>query len=165
MGFIEGIMTTGLEVLKGLNSLGLAGRVGYVCGLGVWTLLCLPTTPVELAAGVSFPLLSCCAMSAAGKTVGSLVALLLGRRLLRPFIARYLADRGGGGALHSSVVIANRPQLGSLACGDRDPRSQQSAPWLRPNRAARRRTALLDLHEGLRRQRERTPTLAFSHTP
>ena len=82
MGFIEGIMTTGLEVLKGLNGLGLAGRVGYVCGLGVWTLLCLPTTPVELAAGVSFPLLSCCAMSAAGKTVGSLVALLLGRRQL-----------------------------------------------------------------------------------
>ena len=115
MGFIEGIMTTGLEVLKGLNGLGLAGRVGYVCGLGVWTLLCLPTTPVELAAGVSFPLLSCCAMSAAGKTVGSLVALLLGRRLLRPFIARYLADRGGGGALHSSAVIASRPQLGSLA--------------------------------------------------
>ena len=125
MGFIEGIMTTGLEVLKGLNGLGLAGRVGYVCGLGVWTLLCLPTTPVELAAGVSFPLLSCCAMSAAGKTVGSLVALLLGRRLLRPFIARYLADRGGGGALHSSVVIASRPQLGSLArlscSGLRDP--------------------------------------------
>ena len=118
MGFIEGIMTTGLEVLKGLNGLGLAGRVGYVCGLGVWTLLCLPTTPVELAAGVSFPLLSCCAMSAAGKTVGSLVALLLGRRLLRPFIARYLADRGGGGALHSSVVIASRPQLGSLASSD-----------------------------------------------
>ena len=165
MGFIEGIMTTGLEVLKGLNSLGLAGRIGYVCGLGLWTLLCLPTTPVELAAGVSFPLLSCCAMSAAGKTVGSLVALLLGRRLLRPFIARYLADRGGGGALHSSVVIASRSQLVSLACGDRDPRSQQSAPWLRPDRAARWRTALLDFHEGLRRPRERTPTLAFLHTP
>ena len=106
MSFIESIMTTSLEVLKGLNDLGLAGRVGYVCGLSVWTLLCLPTTPVELAAGLSFPLFSCCAMSAAGKTVGSLAALLLGRRLLRPFIARYLADRGGGGALHSSVVKA-----------------------------------------------------------
>merc|ERR1740124_1216773 len=43
-------------------------------------------------------------MSAAGKTVGSLAALLLGRRLLRPFIARYLADRGGGGALHRHLL-------------------------------------------------------------
>ena len=118
MSFIEAIMTTSLAVLKGLNGLGLAGRVGYVCGLGVWTLLCLPTTPVELAAGLSFPLLSCCAMSAAGKTVGSLAALLLGRRLLRPFIARYLADRGGGGALQQQrgeSGLSVGPQPGSLA--------------------------------------------------
>ena len=157
MSLIEGIMATSLEVLKGLNDLGLAGRVGYVCGLGVWTLLCLPTTPVELAAGLSFPLLSCCAMSAAGKTVGSLAALLLGRRLLRPFIARYLADRGGGGALHSSVVKAGLsvgPQLGSLASSD-----GSAGPW-----------AALRKPEPLRSPRGAAappcmPTLAFSHAP
>ena len=102
--FIQGFMATTLEVFKGLNSLGFAGRVGYVCGLSVWTLLCLPTTPVELAAGLSFPLVTCTAMSATGKTIGSLLALLLGRRLLKPLISRYLAAEGGGGALHRSVL-------------------------------------------------------------
>ena len=103
MSFIESLVTIGLDVLKGLNNLGFAGRVGYVCGLSVWTLLCLPTTPVELAAGLSFPLAASTAMSAVGKTVGSLAALLLGRRLLKPLIARYLAAKiPRGSALHSS---------------------------------------------------------------
>ena len=92
-----------LSVLKQLDALGIVGRISYVVGLSVWTLLCLPTTPVELAAGISFPLLSATAMSALAKTVGSLVALLLGRRLLRPLIARYMSPERSG-ALHRHLV-------------------------------------------------------------
>ena len=55
-----------LHFLKQLDALGIVGRIGYVVGLSMWTLLCLPTTPVELAAGLSFPLVSSTAMSAVG---------------------------------------------------------------------------------------------------
>jgi hypothetical protein len=106
MGFIallallkSKLLVTLLQLLLRLKTLGFLGRVFYVCGLSLWTLLCLPTTPIELASGFVFPLWASTAMSVTGKTCGSILALLLGRRLLRPFVSR-LVDRicGGGGA-------------------------------------------------------------------
>ena len=49
-----GAISVMLAALQGLASLGLPGRIGYTLGLSLWTLLCLPTTPVELAAGYIF---------------------------------------------------------------------------------------------------------------
>jgi len=97
VGAFLGVMKL-LEIMFGmlskLKSFGWMGQAGYVLGLGVWTLLCLPTTPVELAAGFVFPTVSSTGLSALGKTVGSLAALVLGRRLLKPLIQRWLLSSG-----------------------------------------------------------------------
>jgi len=103
MGFLDAVVT----VLTSLKSLGVAGRVGYVVSLSFWTFFCLPTTPIELASGFIFPLWAATFMSVAGKTAGSLFALVLGRRFLKPFISRMLSRVGGGGsssALHRHLV-------------------------------------------------------------
>ena len=92
-----------LTAIQGLHNLGAMGRVGYVVGLSMWTLLCLPTTPVELAAGFIFPTASSSVMSALGKTFGSLAALLIGRRLLKPLITRTLA-KSSKGKLHQHLL-------------------------------------------------------------
>jgi len=87
-----GFLTVLIHVLQGLKTLGLAGHIGYVAGLSIWTFLCLPTTPIELASGFIFPSLWLSTlMSVAGKTIGSVIALVVGRRLLKPLIARVLS--------------------------------------------------------------------------
>uniref|UniRef100_A0A7S2DSW5 VTT domain-containing protein n=1 Tax=Haptolina brevifila TaxID=156173 RepID=A0A7S2DSW5_9EUKA len=86
-----------VEFFKGLESLGWAGQAVYVLGLGVYTMLCLPTTPVEVAFGFIFKAVPVRAtgLSALGKTVGSIAALLVGRRLLKPLIERWASSTGG----------------------------------------------------------------------
>lgn len=107
-----------LEIMFGmlskLKSFGWMGQAGYVLGLGVWTLLCLPTTPVELAAGFVFPTVSSTGLSALGKTVGSLAALVLGRRLLKPLIQRWLLSSG---PVHRRLIreLRENPILTSAA--------------------------------------------------
>ena len=64
--------------LQRLNGLGAVGKCAYVVLLSMWTMLCLPTTPVEVAAGFIFPLFSSTTMSILGKTCGSIGALFLG---------------------------------------------------------------------------------------
>lgn len=93
------------STLESLKHLGFAGRLFYVLGLSLWVILCGPTTPVEIASGFVFtPLWLSTAMCAAGKTVGNLVAFVLGRRLLKPLVMQLLL-RGGGTsrALHSHL--------------------------------------------------------------
>ena len=90
-------------VLVRLKSLGLIGKLGYGIGLSLWTLFCLPTTPIELAAGYIFPMVSSASISAVGKTAGNLAALVLGRRLLRPVLQRWLS-RSDGGTLHQHLL-------------------------------------------------------------
>ena len=107
-----GFLSAVISVLTSLKSLGFAGRVAYVAGLSIWTFLCLPTTPIELASGFIFPLWASTLMSVVGKTTGSLVALILGRRLLKPLVTRLLArSSGGGGAVHRHLVgeLQRRP--------------------------------------------------------
>lgn len=72
---------------------GALGALYYAAFLALWTLCCLPTTPLEVAAGFTFsPALSICA-SVAGKTGGSLAAFALGRA-----VAARFAPLGEGGA-------------------------------------------------------------------
>ena len=108
-----GFLSAVVSVLTSLKSLGMAGRIGYIFGLSIWTFLCLPTTPIELASGFIFPLWASTFMSVAGKTAGSILALLLGRRLLKPMVVRMLekVQGGGAGALHKHLVneLRKRP--------------------------------------------------------
>ena len=90
MGFLNAIHI----VLSTLQELGAAGRISYVLLLALYTALCLPTTPVELAAGFIFPLTTSTLLSMTGKTMGSVGALLLGRRLLRPLMIRLFHSSG-----------------------------------------------------------------------
>lgn len=99
------VLTVIVQTLAGLSSLGWPGRVGYVFGLAVWTLLCLPTTPIELAAGFSSlgGVCTSAGLSAVGKTLGSLAALLIGRRLLKPLITRWMSHKING-PLHRHLL-------------------------------------------------------------
>lgn len=100
-----------LDALQSLSSLGFAGQLGYVVGLTIWTILCLPTTPIELTAGFCFDQVTATVTSAAGKTLGNLLALILGRAYLQPFIMRQLSKRSGGGGLHKHLLkeLRERP--------------------------------------------------------
>lgn len=90
-------------VLMRLKSLGFVGKLGYGFSLGLWTLFCLPTTPIELAAGYIFPMVPSAFISAVGKTAGNLAALVLGRRLLRPLLQRWLS-RSDSSTLHEHLL-------------------------------------------------------------
>ena len=100
---MKSAVTAIVATLDGLKNLGVAGRVGYVTGLSAWTALCLPTTPIELASGFIFPLWMSTFMCVAGKTIGSLVALMVGRHLLKPLITRLL-ERSSSSQLHQHLV-------------------------------------------------------------
>lgn len=64
------------------------GLVYYTLFLSAWTLCCLPTTPVEIAAGFTWPLGPASLASSIGKTLGSCTAFALSRLLLLPLMAR-----------------------------------------------------------------------------
>ena len=93
-----------------LKSLGFAGRIGFVSSLTLYTALCLPTTPVELASGFVFPLWESTAMCVLGKTLGSMLALIIGRRLLKPIVSNLLV-RSVGSAVYQHVIseLKTRP--------------------------------------------------------
>lgn len=98
MGVTAALIQPALAVLKSLKSLGLVGRLLYMFGLAVWVVMCGPTTPIELASGFVFPLTLSTALSVAGKTMGNLVAFVLGRRILKPVVSRMLSAGGGTSA-------------------------------------------------------------------
>ena len=95
-----------VTTLRWLKSLGFVGRCVYVLGLSLWTTLCLPTTPIELASGYIWPLWASTAMSVLAKTAGSLASLLLGRYLLRPLVTRLTHGRMHG---HLLKELRERP--------------------------------------------------------
>lgn len=84
------------QVISKLAASGPAGQAGYVAGLSFWTILCLPTTPLEITSGFVWPVGTSVGMSVLGKTLGSVAALCIGRRLLRPAIHRLAGGRVGG---------------------------------------------------------------------
>ena len=107
----SGLLASVASILGKLKALGAAGRIGYVAGLSLWTLLCLPTTPIELSAGFIFPLWVSTLMSVAGKTAGSVIALLIGRRLFRPVIVRLIKRSEGGSRTYGHLLreLRERP--------------------------------------------------------
>ena len=100
LGFIRPV----LDGLHWLSSLGVIGQCCYVVGLTIWTLLCLPTTPIEVTAGFCFDTAKSAIMSAGGKTMGNLAALMIGRRYFQPYIMRNFSRRDGGSALHQHLL-------------------------------------------------------------
>jgi hypothetical protein len=100
------------SVVAGLAALGFLGRVYFVLGLAVYTALCGPTTPVELAWG--FMDKSSLAMSTVtcvlGKTLGNMLALFVGRLLLKPLISDLLV-RSIGSAVYQHIIseLKSRP--------------------------------------------------------
>ncbi|KAG8468319.1 hypothetical protein KFE25_013402 [Diacronema lutheri] len=100
------LLDAALRVFVFLQTQGRLGAVYYSAFLTAWTLCCLPTTPLEVAAGYTFtPALSIGA-SIVGKTTGSLVAFALGRAL---------ANRFSGG--RRVVASANAPATPRGALG------------------------------------------------
>mmetsp|Transcript_43216 Transcript_43216/g.113510 ORF Transcript_43216/g.113510 Transcript_43216/m.113510 type:complete len:282 (-) Transcript_43216:250-1095(-) len=101
---VMAVLAPVLLVLESLSNLGLAGKLGYLITLSVWTVLCLPTTPIELTAGFCFDKVTAIVASASGKTLGNMAALLIGRAYLQPFIMRQLSSRAGGSSLHQHLL-------------------------------------------------------------
>jgi uncharacterized membrane protein YdjX (TVP38/TMEM64 family) len=64
------------------------GLVYYTLFLALWTMCCLPTTPVEIAAGFTWTPVWASAASSVGKTIGSSSAFALSRLLLLPLLSR-----------------------------------------------------------------------------
>jgi len=77
------------------------GLVYYTLFLGAWTMCCLPTTPVEIAAGFTWSTASASAASSVGKTLGSCSAFAISRLLLLPVLSR--SSGGAHGPLRQRV--------------------------------------------------------------
>mmetsp|Transcript_7522 Transcript_7522/g.24107 ORF Transcript_7522/g.24107 Transcript_7522/m.24107 type:complete len:249 (-) Transcript_7522:320-1066(-) len=71
------------------------GLLYYVLFLAGWTLCCLPTTPVEIAAGFTWSVGLSSTASSLGKTIGSCTAFALSRLLLAPLLSRSPATAAG----------------------------------------------------------------------
>lgn len=75
-----------------LQGKGLLGVWYYCVFLALWTLCCLPTTPLEIAAGFTFPTVHSVVASIIGKTAGSVITFSLARF----FAGRFLSVTPGG---------------------------------------------------------------------
>ena len=82
-----------LDTLMQLRETGLVGQLCYALLLSAWTLACLPTTPIELAAGFIFPTGPAVVMSVLAKTCASMLGLFLGRQLLRSSVSSWVSRR------------------------------------------------------------------------
>lgn len=82
--------------LQGQGMLG----VGYYCGfLALWTIGCLPTTPLEIAAGFTFSTVHSVVASIIGKTAGSVITFALARLFASRFLPVEGASATRGGKL------------------------------------------------------------------
>jgi uncharacterized membrane protein YdjX (TVP38/TMEM64 family) len=77
------------------------GLIYYTFFLALWTMCCLPTTPVEIAAGFTWTPVWASAASSIGKTVGSSSAFALSRLLLLPLLSR--SSRSGNGPIRLHI--------------------------------------------------------------
>ena len=100
MGVAAVLLSSSLSMLESLKGLGFIGRLAYMLGLSLWVVICGPTAPIEVEElPVSiFPIYLSTVMSVVGKTMGNIMAFVLGRHLLKPMVSRMLmrggADRG-----------------------------------------------------------------------
>lgn len=76
-------------MMQGAGALG----VGYYCAfLTLWTMCCLPTTPLEIAAGFTFSPARSIVASVIGKSAGSVLTFALAR----VFASRFVSAAGAG---------------------------------------------------------------------
>jgi len=79
---------------------------GFTALFVAWTVLCLPTTPMEIACGFVFGFRRCILANTLGKTGGSLVAFALGRALLGPAVLERMSARAAHAGLVARVTRA-----------------------------------------------------------
>ena len=112
MGVAAVLLSSSLSMLESLKGLGFIGRLAYMLGLSLWVVICGPTTPIEVASGFVFPIYLSTVMSVVGKTMGNIMAFVLGRHLLKPMVSRMLM-RGGGTSravhIHLQSELRQRP--------------------------------------------------------
>jgi uncharacterized membrane protein YdjX (TVP38/TMEM64 family) len=83
-----------LNVTGQLQALGpVQGPVAYALFLAVWIVLCLPCTPIEIIPGFVFGFRTGWLVSLAGKSLGSLASMLLGRFVFRGPVERFVFKR------------------------------------------------------------------------
>eukprot|EP00300_Choanocystis_sp_HF-7_P007597 c15390_g1_i1.p1 GENE.c15390_g1_i1~~c15390_g1_i1.p1 ORF type:complete len:249 (+),score=31.62 c15390_g1_i1:162-908(+) len=68
----------------------LEGSFGYTAFLTGWIIVCLPSTPLEVAAGFVFPFWVALAVVTVGKNLGSNISFLIGRLLGGDVVSRFL---------------------------------------------------------------------------
>lgn len=77
--------------LRGLNIWGMAL---FVVFMAIWTVLCLPVTPLEVTAGILYPMGPALIVSTIGQVLGGILSFLFGRYciegwLYRKFVLRF----------------------------------------------------------------------------
>lgn len=95
---MQTLVLTVLRLFTWLQTKGPLGVVYYALFLTLWTVACLPTTPLEIAAGYTFSSVSSVTASVVGKTAGSLGAFMLGRTFISPVLARRRAAAAAAAA-------------------------------------------------------------------
>jgi uncharacterized membrane protein YdjX (TVP38/TMEM64 family) len=79
-----------------MQTQGRLGLVAYGGMLSLCTLCCLPTTPLEVAAGYLFPVAGSTAAGCVGKTIGCIAAFVVGRQLAGQLqLHRYMSKSFG----------------------------------------------------------------------
>lgn len=104
-----------LSLFVFLQTQGSLGAFYYSLFLVLWTLVCLPTTPLEVAAGYIFrasPARSIAA-SIVGKSIGSILAFIVGRWVVARFALLDERSAPSAGSAPTSVLGRAR-QLGRL---------------------------------------------------
>jgi uncharacterized membrane protein YdjX (TVP38/TMEM64 family) len=69
---------------------GLAALVGF---MALWTVLCLPLTPLEATAGMLYKLSTAVAVCVLGQLIGSIIAFLIGRYFMQELIYKHFVRR------------------------------------------------------------------------
>lgn len=100
-----------------LQGEGMLGVGYYAAFLALWTMCCLPTTPLEIAAGFTFSTVHSVVASIIGKTAGSVITFTLARFFASRFLSAVSASATRGGTLgrirelawHLESAVVARP--------------------------------------------------------
>ena len=81
----------------------LVGALVFIPLEVIWVVLCVPTTPLELAAGFAFGCRWGFVVDSLGKLLGGALSFVIGRYCCRDVIAQACIEGSGGGGLMRSV--------------------------------------------------------------
>jgi uncharacterized membrane protein YdjX (TVP38/TMEM64 family) len=82
-----------MKVVHFIQKQGIMGNFYYVIILTIGTVICIPTTFLELASGFIFGFWISCIVSLIGKCLGSLLSFLLGRRIFKSYLRENVMAR------------------------------------------------------------------------